>query len=178
MLGLRTNESEKFIKYFEIVQATAQRQGCAYYLDAGDGRDFENDLYEGEDLMGWLIPLDKASKFEQEWISGDVSDDWSRFYTWAIWNTPNNPTIKFDSPSTMTIESYKYIIARILERAFESIDEAKENNSDFDNGRKLAYYEVADIIKSELYVRDEDLSKYGMDVDLEKIFYSKKTSEE
>ena len=45
MVGLRTNESKKFIKFFEIVQATARRQGCVYYLDAGDGRDFENDEY-------------------------------------------------------------------------------------------------------------------------------------
>ena len=170
MLGLRTNESDKFIRFFEIVQAAAKKQGGVYYLDAGDGRDFENDEYEGEDLMGWLIPLEEVSKFEQEWNSGDVSDEWSRFYTWAVWSAPDNPTIKFESPSAMTVESYKYILARILERAFESIDEAKENNGDFDNGRKLAYYEVADIIKSELYVRDENLAEYGLDIDLEKTF--------
>ena len=170
MLGLRTNESDKFIKFFEIVQATAQKQGCVYYLDAGDGRDFENDEYEGEDLMGWLIPLEEVSKFEQEWNSSDISDEWSRFYTWATWSVPDNPTITFESPSAMTVESYKYILARILERAFESLEEAKENNSDFDNGRKLAYYEVTDIIKSELLVRDADLKKFGLDIDLEKIF--------
>jgi len=55
-----------------------------------------------------------------------------------------------------SIEAYKFIISRVLERAFESIEEAKENNNEFNNGRKLAYYEVADIIKSELYVRDAD----------------------
>lgn len=77
----------------------------------------------------------------------------------------------------MTEEAYKYILSRILERAFESIDEAKENNSDFDKGRKLAYYEVADIIKSELYVREADLTEFGLDVDLENTFYGKKSSE-
>ena len=76
----------------------------------------------------------------------------------------------------MTEEAYKYILSRILERAFESIDEAKENNSDFDKGRKLAYYEVADIIKSELYVREADLEEFGLDVDLENTFYGKKSS--
>ena len=173
MLGLRTNESNKFVKYFEIVQATAQNQGCVYFLDAGDGRDFENDEYEGEDLMGWLIPDDLVSLFEKEWNNFNVSDEWSRFYTWAVWSVPDNPTIKFESHSAMTVESYKYILARILERAFESIEEANKSNSDFDNGRKLAYYEVADIIKSELYVRDENLSEYGLDIDLEKAFGSK-----
>lgn len=77
----------------------------------------------------------------------------------------------------MTEEAYKYILSRILERAFESIDEAKENNCDFDNGRKLAYYEVADIIKSELYVREADLAEFGLDVDLENTFYGKKSRE-
>ena len=77
----------------------------------------------------------------------------------------------------MTEEAYKYILSRILERSFESIDEAKEKSSDFDNGRKLAYYEIADIIKSELYVRDADLAEFGLDVDLENTFYGKKSSE-
>jgi len=76
----------------------------------------------------------------------------------------------------MTEEAYKYIMSRILERAFESIGDAKESNGDFGNGRKLAYYEVADIIKSELYVRDADLAEFGLDVDLENTFYGKKSS--
>ena len=67
-------------------------------------------------------------------------------------------------------ETYKFIISRILERAFESVDEAKESENDFANGRKLAYYEVADIIKSELWVRDADLTEFGLDVNLEKAF--------
>ena len=70
----------------------------------------------------------------------------------------------------ISIEAYKFIISRVLECAFESIEEAKENNNEFNNGRKLAYYEVADIIKSELYVRDADLKEFGLDIDLEKTF--------
>ena len=69
-------------------------------------------------------------------------------------------------------KGYKYIISRVLERAFESIDEAKAGGTEFDNGRKLAYYEVADIIKSELDARDVDLSDFGLDIDLEKAFLS------
>ncbi|MBE6624367.1 MAG: transposase [Ruminococcaceae bacterium] len=70
----------------------------------------------------------------------------------------------------MSIDAYKYIIARVLERAFESIDDANESKDDFQNGRKLAYYEIADIIKSELLVRDADLVEFGLDIDLEKAF--------
>ena len=68
-------------------------------------------------------------------------------------------------------EAYKFIIGRVLERAFESIEEAKESGNDFDKGRKLTYYEVVDIIKSELLVRDADLAEFGLSVDLEKKFY-------
>ena len=67
-------------------------------------------------------------------------------------------------------ETYKFIIGRILERAFESIEDAKESVNDIEKGRKLAYYEIADIIKSELYVRDADLFEFGLNIDLEKTF--------
>lgn len=69
----------------------------------------------------------------------------------------------------ISIEAYKFIIGRILEHAFDSIEDAKSGDS-FDNGRKIAYYEVADIIKSELYARDADLCEFGLDIDLEKTF--------
>ena len=70
----------------------------------------------------------------------------------------------------ISTEAYKFIINRVLERAFESIEEAKESCDPFDNGRKLAYYEIADIIKGELDVRDADLDEFGLDIDLEKTF--------
>lgn len=78
----------------------------------------------------------------------------------------------------MTEEAYKYILARILERAFESIEEAQQDNNDFNNGRKLAYYEVADIIKSELDVRDVNLEEFGLDTDLENAFFFKRKNED
>ena len=62
------------------------------------------------------------------------------------------------------------IIGRVLKHAFESIEEANETREDFDKGRNLAYYEITDIIKSELYVRDADLGEFGLDINLEKTF--------
>ena len=95
MQGLRKQESNKFEKFFAIVQDAANKIGCVFFLDAADGRDFETDLLEGAELMGWLIPKDKLPEFEKEWAT-DVSDDWSDFYKWAIWENENNPTIKFE----------------------------------------------------------------------------------
>ena len=96
MQRLRTQETNKFLAFFAIVQDAAEKKGCVFFLDAGDGRDFETETLEGEDLMGWLIPKDKLSAFEKEWQKGDVSDDWSDFYVWAIWENIDNPTIKFN----------------------------------------------------------------------------------
>lgn len=96
MRGLRTQEKSKFERFFSIVQDAAGKIGCVFFLDAGDGRDFETDSLEGEDLMGWLVPKDQLSAFEKEWNTGDVSDDWSDFYKWAIWKNADNPTIKFE----------------------------------------------------------------------------------
>lgn len=79
------------------------------------------------------------------------------------------PPEQFEFIEDISQSEYKYIIMRVLERAFESINESTDQN-EFMNGRKLAYYEIADIIKSELDVRDIDLSEYGLDIDLEKAF--------
>ena len=70
----------------------------------------------------------------------------------------------------MLADGYEFILKRIIERALSSIEEAKEKPSEFENGRKLAYYEVVDIIKSELFVLDLDLQKFGLAIDLEKKF--------
>ncbi|MBE6598912.1 MAG: hypothetical protein E7638_05670 [Ruminococcaceae bacterium] len=96
MQGLRTQETNKFKKFFSIVQDAAKKNGCVFYLDAGDGRDFETDSLEGEDLMGWLIPERMAEEFEPIWKRGLVSDDWSEYFGFAIWENQNSPTIKFN----------------------------------------------------------------------------------
>ncbi len=95
MKGLRTQETNKFKKFFSIVQDAAGKKNSVFFLDAGDGNDFETDTLEGENLMGWLIPEDKLTDFEKEWDKGDVSDDWSQYYLWAIWKNAENPVISF-----------------------------------------------------------------------------------
>lgn len=95
-LGLKTQESDKFKLFFQIVQQTAAKNNCVFFLDAGDGRDFETETLEGEDLMGWLIPREKVSEFEPLWKEDAVSDEWTDFFTWAIWSNDNGLTVKFE----------------------------------------------------------------------------------
>lgn len=96
MVGLRKQETSKFENFFAIVQNAAKKTDNVFFLDAGDGREFETDTLEGEDLMGWLVPKEKVSEFEREWDTGDVSDEWSDFYVWAKWENAHNPIIKFE----------------------------------------------------------------------------------
>lgn len=70
---------------------------------------------------------------------------------------------------TLTRESLKYIIARLVDNANDAAKEYRgDGNNKFLAGRKLAYYEMLDILRTELDVRDEDLKEFGLDIDLEK----------
>lgn len=66
-------------------------------------------------------------------------------------------------------EDMKYIISRIIERAYEAADECRQASADqLEDGRALAYYEVLDIIRSELDAHGYDLNEFGLDINLEK----------
>ncbi len=66
--------------------------------------------------------------------------------------------------SDITKERLKYIIERLLERSSETLQEQKKNTEDeFIDGKCLAYYEMLDIIRTELEVSDADLKEFGID---------------
>lgn len=68
----------------------------------------------------------------------------------------------------LTAESLQFIVSRLIQNADEAVREARADRGDlFKSGRSEAYYEMLDTLKSELGVRDADLSRYGLDVDLE-----------
>lgn len=68
----------------------------------------------------------------------------------------------------LNIYGLRYMIARLLENAQEAIEERSKNPHDvFIQGRCLAYYEMFDILKSELMVRDVDLEAFGLNVDID-----------
>ena len=73
----------------------------------------------------------------------------------------------------MTEETIKRIIARVIDNANDALEEERKNKNDaFYKGKKLAYYEILDTIKNDLDIDDQDLKAFGLDVNLEKIFYS------
>lgn len=71
---------------------------------------------------------------------------------------------------TMYEETLQYLVSRILERALESKQEKNDApGDDFQDGRNLAYYEVLDILKSELIIHGYDPEEYGLAFDLSDI---------
>lgn len=70
MLGLRKPEGKKFERFFEIVQSEAKKKGFVFFLDSAQGKFFENEQLECEDLCGWLIPEEEAAAFEKLFAEG------------------------------------------------------------------------------------------------------------
>ena len=52
----------------------------------------------------------------------------------------------------MALEALKWIVHDIDERKAEADKEAENNHDEFSEGRKLAYFEVTDMIKARLDV--------------------------
>ena len=85
--------------FWALVQETAEARGCSFFLDCGEGRDFETDTMAGEDLSGWLIPREKEELFSKEFSRGKqyVSDDWNEYIYFAIWTiTDGAVSIRFE----------------------------------------------------------------------------------
>ena len=71
---------------------------------------------------------------------------------------------------TEKIDSLKEQQHQVQEKknAQETVGEWEKNKSNlFYDGKALAYYEMLDIIKTELDIREQDLKEFGLDVSLE-----------
>lgn len=97
MQGLRTQESKKFDKFWNLVQETAGKDEKVFFADCGEGHDFETADMEGEDFCGWLIPIEKVNEFETDWKKQNVSDEWSDNMVWLEWKNDNGIiSVKFN----------------------------------------------------------------------------------
>ena len=90
MQELRTQENDKFLRFVELVRSFAAKQGCVFFVDCGEGRDFETETMEGEDLSGWLIPQNKVTEdFHKAFAEAKVPEEWDDFLRIAVWNNVN-----------------------------------------------------------------------------------------
>ncbi len=66
----------------------------------------------------------------------------------------------------LTESELEFIVSRVLKNAYEASEEEK---SEFNDGKKFAYYEILDTIKNELEIREIDTDKFGLSITLEKL---------
>lgn len=96
MQGLRTQENNNFIIFFELVQNEAAKLGKVFFLDCEEGHDGTVNGIEACNLSGWLVPKDKASEFENLWGKGAEDDDWSEFFGFVSWKDEDGLKIVFE----------------------------------------------------------------------------------
>lgn len=65
----------------------------------------------------------------------------------------------------LSVSELEFIVSRVLNNANEAL--SSKDNSDFAQGKRLAYYEILDTIKNELEVREIDTKDFGLDITLE-----------
>ncbi len=91
--GLRTAESNKFLIFWKIVQDFAKKNNAVFFLDSGDGHEFENDNINAEDCSGWLIPFDKVTDFEKDFLNNKNLEQWDDFFSVETWKIENGKFI-------------------------------------------------------------------------------------
>lgn len=93
MQGLRTQEGAKFERFFSLVEKEAGKKDAVFFLDSGEGRDFESDEMEGENLSGWLVPNSEAKKFETAYMERADLSEWIDSYAWASWENKDGEIV-------------------------------------------------------------------------------------
>lgn len=58
---------EKFERFWKLIQDRAEKEESRFFMECGEGREFETDEMFGEDISGWLVPGDQADDFNKEW---------------------------------------------------------------------------------------------------------------
>ena len=74
---------------------------------------------------------------------------------------------------TMYLSDVKYIIGSVMKYAYESIDDEKKEPTEFNAGRRLAYWEVLDTIYSRLDICEQNPKDFGYSENWEQEFWSK-----
>lgn len=68
----------------------------------------------------------------------------------------------------MKQEEMQFVIERAVKCALEICDEAKrKTDSEFEQGRRMASYEIIDTIKNQLEVYEQNLNDYAIDFRVE-----------
>lgn len=93
----RTLENEKFERFFDLVRKEAAKKNSIFFIHCGEGHELFSQTLEGEDLSGWLIPMQSVDEFEPAWKNGDIPEKWDDLFCFAEWSgEPTKISIKFN----------------------------------------------------------------------------------
>lgn len=94
MKYLKIPQNEKFMRYFERVQAEARKFNAVFFSDWTNGwkdgtREVRN--LDAAELKGWLIPLSKQDEFEVIWKNSDQYSsnqlpEWEVYFRSVEWH--------------------------------------------------------------------------------------------
>lgn len=122
-------------------------------------------------LLRWSSPpkipdlnIIRAIYVNAESVAKSTLSAFSYILRQRIYSIKRNAVITMNE--LLSKEGIAYIVERIIDNAKDSFS---ENDSDFNKGKRLAYYEILDTIKNELIVRDADLNELGLDFNLEEL---------
>lgn len=97
MVGLRTQEDFRFNAFFELVQKEAEKSGCVFFLDNGEGHsEFASDMI-CTDCSGWLVPKERSEEFRKDFEKFNDQDNWDDFSAWVTWDKQDgNISVKIE----------------------------------------------------------------------------------
>ena len=104
MQGLRTQENDSFLNYFELVQNKAKELGLncvmlseymqlgkVFFMESGEGDTKNFGRYECESLSGWLIDSNDVEEFQRSYLANsDIPQKFDSCYCFADWKPDNN----------------------------------------------------------------------------------------
>lgn len=94
--GLRTEENDKFKKFWKLVENEAEKQGCFFFSQCGDGHEDENDEMEFSDMFGWLIPKEfynEALKHYEDMDEDYITLHYDKYFKSMEWESVNGKII-------------------------------------------------------------------------------------
>jgi hypothetical protein len=98
--GLRCErdlQDEKFMRFFDIVQAEARKQNRVFFVDSGEGNEVITDTIDCEDLSGWLLPPEDIAEFEPQWVGGSwvpIDEKFHESFRFARWSMSDDGEVK------------------------------------------------------------------------------------
>lgn len=98
--GLRTKDTSKFYKFWELVEKEAKNKNCFFFAQCGDGHEDENEDMEMSDMFGWLVPLEFFDDIDKHYRDMDeqyISVHYDKYFKSMEWEKQNgNIIIKFN----------------------------------------------------------------------------------